>query len=68
MDSYNLSIVITVSCLSYFGKSPDAKQRFWFAFYYPILTQGLHILEKYLNVQECLEKALKVKSVSKSTW
>ena len=29
--------------------------------------QGLHRLEKYLNIQDCLEKSLKIKFVLKST-
>ena len=31
-------------------------------------TQGLHRLEKYLNIQDCLEKSLKNKFALKSTW
>ena len=31
-------------------------------------SQGLHILEKYLNIQGCLEKSLKIKFALKSTW
>ena len=30
--------------------------------------QGLHRLEKYLNIQDCLEKSLKMKFALKSTW
>ena len=29
--------------------------------------QGLHRLEKYLNIQDCLEKSLKIKLALKST-
>ena len=29
--------------------------------------QGLHRLEKYLNVQDCIEKSLKIKFTLKST-
>ena len=29
--------------------------------------QGLHRLEKYLNIQDCLEKFLKIKFALKST-
>ena len=29
--------------------------------------QGLHRLEKYLNIQDCLEKSLKIKFALKST-
>ena len=32
-----------------------------------MLIQGLHRLEKYLNIQECLEKSLKIKFALKST-
>ena len=31
------------------------------------LVQGSHRLEKYLNIQDCLEKSLKIKFVLKST-
>ena len=31
------------------------------------LKQGLYRLEKYLNIQDCLEKSLKIKSALKST-
>ena len=30
--------------------------------------RGLHRLEKYLNIQDCLEKSLKIKLALKSTW
>ena len=30
-------------------------------------NQGSHMLEKYLNIQDCLEKSLKIKCVLKST-
>ena len=30
--------------------------------------QGSHRLEKYLNIQDCLEKSLKIKFAMKSTW
>ena len=30
--------------------------------------QGSHRLEKYLNIQDCLEKSLKIKLALKSTW
>ena len=30
--------------------------------------QGSHRLEKYLNIQDCLEKSLKMKFALKSTW
>ena len=33
-----------------------------------VMLQGLHRLEKYLNIQDCLEKALKMKFALKSTW
>ena len=39
-------------------------------FYYPTLTlmiQGSHRLENYLNIQDCLEKSLKIKFALKST-
>ena len=29
--------------------------------------QGSHMLEKYLNIQDCLEKSLKIKFALKST-
>ena len=32
-----------------------------------VLKQGLHRLEKYLNIQGCLEKSLKIKFTLKST-
>ena len=32
------------------------------------VEQGLHRLEKYLNIQDCLEKSLKIKFALKSTW
>ena len=31
-------------------------------------AQGSHRLEKYLNIQDCLEKSLKIKFALKSTW
>ena len=31
------------------------------------LLQGSHRLEKYLNIQDCLEKSLKIKFALKST-
>ena len=31
------------------------------------LIQGSHMLEKYLNIQNCLEKSLKIKFALKST-
>ena len=34
---------------------------------YQIMFQGLHRLEKYLNMQDCLEKSLKIKFALKST-
>ena len=30
--------------------------------------QGSHRLEKYVNIQDCLEKSLKIKFALKSTW
>ena len=33
----------------------------------PIGEQGSHRLEKYLNLQDCLEKSLKIKFVLKSS-
>ena len=30
--------------------------------------RGSHRLEKYLNIQDCLEKSLKIKFAQKSTW
>ena len=32
------------------------------------IPQGSHRLEKYLNIQDCLEKSLKIKFALKSTW
>ena len=32
-----------------------------------IFLKGLHRLEKYLNIQDCLEKSLKIKIALKST-
>ena len=32
------------------------------------IEQGSHRLEKYLNIQDCLEKSLKIKFPLKSTW
>ena len=32
-----------------------------------IVSQGSHRLEKHLNIQECLEKSLKIKFALKST-
>ena len=32
-----------------------------------VLNQGSHRLEKYLNIQDCLEKSLKIKFVLEST-
>ena len=34
---------------------------------YCLQYQGLHRLEKYLNIQDCLEKSLKIKFASEST-
>ena len=31
------------------------------------VIQGSHTLEKYLNIQDCLEKSLKIKFALKST-
>ena len=31
------------------------------------LNQGSHTLEKYLNIQDCLEKSLKIKFALKSS-
>ena len=31
------------------------------------VKQGLHRLEKYLNIQDCLEKTLKIEFALKST-
>ena len=33
----------------------------------PFICQGLHRLEKSLNIQDCLEKSLKIKLALKST-
>ena len=33
-----------------------------------VLYQGSHRLEKYSNIQDCLEKSLQIKFVLKSTW
>ena len=33
-----------------------------------LLKQGPHRLEKYLNIQDCLKKSLKIKFALKSTW
>ena len=33
---------------------------------YTFISQGLHRLEKYLNIQDCLEKSLKIKFALKS--
>ena len=32
-----------------------------------LLQQGSHRLEKYLNIQDCLEKSMKIKFALKST-
>ena len=32
-----------------------------------LFLQGLHRLEKYFNIQDCLEKSLKIKFALKST-
>ena len=32
-----------------------------------LYSQGSHRFEKYLNIQDCLEKSLKIKSALKST-
>ena len=32
------------------------------------IVQGSHRLEKYLNIQDCLEKSLKIKFDLKSTY
>ena len=32
------------------------------------IEQGSHRLEKYLNIQDCLEKSLEIKYALKSTW
>ena len=39
-----------------------------FLIYRDKLDQGSHTLEKYLNIQDCLEKSLKLKFALKSTW
>ena len=33
----------------------------------PLLPQGSHRLEKHLNIQDCLEKSLKIKFALKNT-
>ena len=33
----------------------------------PLRYKGSHRLEKYLNIQDCLEKSLKIKFALKST-
>ena len=33
-----------------------------------VLFQGSHMLKKYLNIEDSLEKSLKIKFASKSTW
>ena len=33
-----------------------------------VVWQGSHRFEKYLNIQDCLEKSLKIKFALKSTW
>ena len=36
--------------------------------YRNLVKQGSHRLEKYLNIQDCLEQSLKIKFALKSTW
>ena len=38
-----------------------------FGWIYGKCVQGWHSLEKYLNIQDCLEKSLKMKFALKST-
>ena len=40
----------------------------WHGLIIKMLTQGSHRLDKYLNIQACLEKSLKIKFALKSTW
>ena len=44
--------------------NPDQTSLIWLH----IVHQGLHTLEKYLNIQDCLEKSLKIKFTLKITW
>ena len=38
-----------------------------FLAFYVLVTEGSHRLEKYLNILDCLEKSLKIKSALIST-
>ena len=46
---------------------PQTKQTKPFEFNVLNIRQGSHRLEKYLNIQDCLEKSLKIKFALKST-
>ena len=50
------------SCISFLSKSTGCYLQ-----NLEMLLQGLHRLEKYLNIQYCLEKSLKIKFALKST-
>ena len=58
--------IFTILCCFIFIKT-FGLSGIWF---YPIMShvyQGSHRLEEYLNIQDCLEKSLKIKSAFKST-
>ena len=46
---------------------PVDKCKFTFSLTLNVYVQGLHRLEKYLNIEGFLEKSLKIKSALKST-
>ena len=50
-------------CLTFLA----GKTHLSFLIYRDKLEQGSHRLEKYLNIQDCLEKSLKMKFALKST-
>ena len=61
--------VYSYSCLN--RLSNEQKSMFKSGDSYAVWTwvwQGSHRLEKYLNIQDCLEKSLKIKLALKSTW
>ena len=62
---------LNVSCKKYVRRpacaSPQYDQHLCYLLSGKYNSQGLHRLEKYLNVQDCLEKSLKIKFTLKST-
>ena len=67
MNPYQTAPLVHIVCKIDYLMKISRRQKSYNLMAAIIVVQGWHRLEKYLNIQDCLEKSLKIKFALKST-